>query len=156
MKQRIYIDNSVFGGYHDREFQTETRRFFQRIANGDFRVFISAVTRLELLPAPQRIKAVVSLVPPDDLVELTFSREARDLANKYIAQKILGPASLNDAYHIAIATANRLDVVVSWNFKHIVNYDKIRLFNAVNLMSGFPSIDIRSPLEMIKHDEETK
>jgi len=44
------------------------------------------------------------------------------------------------------------DVLVSWNFKHIVNFDKIKLFNSVNLKLGYPIIDIRSPLEFINHE----
>ena len=79
--------------------------------------------------------------------------ESRDLAQNYINEKILGQASLNDAYHIAIATINRLDVLVSWNFKHIVNFDKIKLFNSINLKLGCPMIDIRSPREFIKYED---
>ena len=67
-------------------------------------------------------------------------------------ENILGKASLDDAYHIAIATVNRLDVLVSWNFKHIVNYDKIKLFNSINLRLGYPMIEIRSPKEFVKYE----
>jgi len=65
---------------------------------------------------------------------------------------LLGKSSLDDAYLIAIASTNRLDVLVSWNFKHIVNFDKIRLFNSINMKLGFPIIDIRSPKEFIKYE----
>ncbi len=71
----------------------------------------------------------------------------------YINEKILGVASMDDAYHIAIATVNRIDVLLSWNFKHIVNWDKIRLFNAINMKNGYPSIDIRSPKELLKYED---
>lgn len=74
------------------------------------------------------------------------------MADAYIEDNVLGTASLNDAYHIAMATVNQLDVVVSWNFKHIVNFNKIRLFNAVNLKLGYPAIDIRSPKELISYE----
>ena len=60
---------------------------------------------------------------------------------------------MDDAYHIAIATVNRVDVLLSWNFKHIVNWDKIRLFNAINMKNGYPSIDIRSPKELLKYED---
>jgi len=69
------------------------------------------------------------------------------LAETYIAEKTLGKASLNDAYHIAIATINRINVLVSWNFKHIVNLNKIRLFNSVNVKLGYSLIEIRCPKE---------
>lgn len=71
--------------------------------------------------------------------------ESRELAETYIKERALGKASLADAYHIAMATVNRLDVLESWNFKHIVNYDKIKLFNSINLRMGYPLIEIRSP-----------
>lgn len=80
--------------------------------------------------------------------------ESRELAEAYIKEKALGKASLDDAYHIAIATVNRLDVLVSWNFRHIVNYDKLRLFNSINFRYGYPMIDIRSPKEFIKYGKK--
>ncbi len=51
--------------------------------------------------------------------------------------------------HIAVATLGRVDVVVSWNFKHIVNLNRIRLYNSVNLKLGYPMIEIRSPREVL-------
>ena len=79
--------------------------------------------------------------------------EVEKLAQTYVSEKALGKASANDAYHIALASVNRLDCVVSWNFKHIVNYEKIINFNAVNLKNGYSSLQIYSPLEAIKQNE---
>jgi hypothetical protein len=81
-----------------------------------------------------------------------LDNESKELAEAYLEEKILGKASLNDAYHIAIATVNRLDVLISWNFKHIVNYDKIKLFNSINLRLGYPMIEIRSPKDFLKFE----
>lgn len=78
--------------------------------------------------------------------------EIENLAQTYISEKALGKASENDAYHIALASVNRLDCLISWNFKHIANFDKINLFNSINLRLGYPLIDIRSPLEFLKND----
>jgi hypothetical protein len=75
------------------------------------------------------------------------------LAESYVREKVLGQASLDDAYHIAISSVNRLDCLISWNFKHIVNFDKIRLFNSINLKLGYPLIDIRTPLEFLKYED---
>lgn len=152
MLQRIYIDTSVLGGYYDKEFETDTRLFFERIKNRGFYVHLSEISDVELLPAPQRVKDVVKIIPSDCLIKLRFTKEAEYLGDKYLQEKILGSASFNDAYHIAISTVNRIEVLVSWNFKHIVNLDKIRLFNAVNLKFGYPIIDIRSPKELIKYE----
>jgi predicted nucleic acid-binding protein len=153
MKQRIYIDTSVLGGYFDKEFETDTKLFFNRIFNQEYQVHLSEISQIELLPAPQHVKDLVQTIPQNCLVMLEFSVEARELANNYISEKILGKASLNDAYHIAIATVNRIDVLASWNFRHIVNLDKIRLFNAINLKFGYPVIDIRAPKELIKYED---
>jgi len=149
MKQRIYIDTSVIGGYYDIEFETATRQLFERIANKEFEVYFSEVNEEELLFAPQHIKEIKNLIPADCFYYLEITEEARQLAQLYISEKALGRASENDAYHIALASINRIDCLISWNFKHIVNYDKIRMFNAVNMRFGYPLINICSPLEFI-------
>lgn len=152
MKQKIYIDNSVLGGYFDKEFKQDTRKLFDRIKKGDFMVHLSEISELELIEAPIWVKDLKKEIPDDCLVNLELNEDAEFLAENYIKEKILGKSSMNDAYHIAIATVNRIDVLISWNFKHIVNLDKIRLFNSVNLKLGFLQIDIRSPKELIKYD----
>ena len=83
---------------------------------------------------------------------MEFTEEIMKLANNYILENILSSKSLNDAYHISHATVNRIDVLVSWNFQHSVNLNKIRLFNAINLKHGYPVIDIRSPKELLKYE----
>jgi predicted nucleic acid-binding protein len=151
--QRIYIDTSVIGGYFDDEFSSDTIKLFERIQNGDFHVYLSEISKLELLPAPKRVQELINLVPQKNLIILEFTEEAKQLAEYYLKEKILGNASMDDAYHIAIATVNRIDVLLSWNFKHIVNWDKIRLFNAINLKNGYPAIEIRSPKELLKYED---
>ena len=150
MKQRIYIDTSVIGGYYDVKFEQATRLLFGRIMDREFDVYLSEINEAELMNAPQQVKEVKGLIPADCVNYVRVTREVEALAQRYIAEKVLGKASENDAYHIALASANRVDCLVSWNFKHIVNYDKIKMFNAVNLRSGYPLIDIRSPLEFLK------
>jgi hypothetical protein len=100
--------------------------------------------------APKHIQDIKKLIPKDCFKYLELNDESLILANFYITEKALGKASLNDAYHIAIASVNRLDCLISWNFKHIVNFDKIKLFNSINLKLGYPIIDIRTPLEFLK------
>jgi predicted nucleic acid-binding protein len=152
MKLRVYIDTSVVGGYFDEEFEDVTRLFFDRIFKKDFYVYFSEVSETELSLAPDFVKDLKSKIPADCYRVLDLDNESKELAENYINEKILGKASLDDAYHIAIATVNRLDVLVSWNFKHIVNYDKIKLFNSINLRFGYPMIDIRSPKEFVKYE----
>ena len=153
MKPRIYIDNSVIGGYYDEDFEQETKQFFQRIEKKDFYVYFSEVNEAELSLAPEHVRKLKNKIPTECYRFIELDEEARQLGNAYIEEKILGQASLNDAYHIAIASVNRLDVLVSWNFRHIVNYNKIILFNSVNLKLGYPTIDIRTPREMLKYDD---
>ena len=150
MKQRIYIDTSVIGGYYDVEFETATQQLFKRIADREFDVYFSEVNETELINAPQQIKEIKNLIPADCFHYIEMTEDVKTLALLYIREKALGKASRNDAYHIALVSANRLDCLISWNFKHIVNYDKIKMFNAINMRFGYPIIDIRSPLEFLK------
>jgi predicted nucleic acid-binding protein len=152
MKLRVYIDTSVVGGYFDDEFEDDTKAFFERIFNKEFLVHFSEISETELSLAPNFVKDLIKRIPSDCYKLLDLDDESRDLAQTYINEKILGKASLNDAYHISIATVNRLDVLVSWNFKHIVNFDKIKHFNSTNLRLGYPMIDIRSPREFIRYE----
>jgi predicted nucleic acid-binding protein len=150
MKQRIYIDTSVIGGYFDKEFSEATRQLFARIADREFDVYFSEINEAELQNAPPQVKSVKELIPADSYHYIEMSDEVKVLALLYISEKALGKASRNDAYHIALASVNRIDCLISWNFKHIVNYDKIKMFNAINMRFGYPLIDIRSPLEFLK------
>jgi len=152
MRQRLYIDNSVIGGYYDEEFEDATQKFFDRIKAKDFDIYFSEVNETELVLAPQHIQDVKKLIPADCYKFVDLNADAKKLAETYISEKALGQASMNDAYHIGIATVNRLDCLVSWNFRHIVNFDKIKLFNSINLKLGYPLIDIRTPLEFLKDE----
>jgi len=79
-----------------------------------------------------------------------FDEEFQEWSMKLIKEKIVTPKSLLDTRHIALATVNRADILVSWNFKHIVNYKRIRLYNSVNLKYGYPVLEIRTPREIIE------
>jgi len=152
MKQRIYIDTSVIGGYFDKEFEYPTKKLFDRIINKDFIVYFSEVNETELFLAPPYIKELKNVIPPECLKYIEIDDEVELLTQTYIKEKALGKSSENDAYHIALASVNRLDCLISWNFKHIVNFDKIKMFNSINLRLGYPLIDIRSPLEFLKDE----
>ena len=132
MRLRIYIDTSVIGGCLDKEFQNASMELIDKFKRGEMIAVISELTTLELKDVPQ---------------------EAVNLAGKYITEGVIGRGKLVDAEHIAIATINRVDVLVSWNFRHIVNLQKIRGYNSVNLKYGYPLLEIRSPLEVIIYEE---
>ena len=145
MKQTIYIDTSVVGGFFDEEFKEATQRLFDRLVNDEVRFVISDILELELLQAPQHVKDLLMNYAPDRFVRVEITQEAMELADRYIEEGVVGSTSLTDCRHIALATVHRLDVLASWNFKHIVNLERIKGYNSVNLRFGYPPIEIRTP-----------
>lgn len=125
-KQRIYFDTSVFGGYFDKEFEEFTKPLFERINNGEFTVLLSTMLDEELEFAPERIKNLISNLDDGFTEFLEDKDEAVDLATEYITEKVVGVTSYADCLHIALATIYQADLLVSWNFKHVVNVDTIQ------------------------------
>jgi len=154
VKQKIYIDTSVFGGYFDEEFQEHTIPLFDRIKAGEFIILYSTVTQDELENAPEKVKELVKGLRADltEFIEITY--EAVDLATEYITEKVAGQTSYADCLHIALATINRADFLVSWNFKHIVNIERIRGYNSINIKNGYKQLEIRSPREFEKYEDD--
>jgi predicted nucleic acid-binding protein len=146
-KATIYLDTSVFGGYHDDEFAQYTKPLFDRIANDEFILIFSNLTQEEFENAPRQVKDLVTHIKADSTLFIETSNEAVELANEYIAEKVVGQTSYSDCLHIALATIYKADYLVSWNFKHIVNVQRIRGYNAINLKNGYPLLEIRSPRE---------
>ena len=146
--QRIYLDTSVLGGCFDPEFAEWSNGLMQDFRNGLFKPLLSQVTAAEVADAPGRVQALYGelLAFKPDIIEATES--ALELAAAYQARRILTPNFYVDGLHIALATVAEADVLVSWNFKHIVRFDKIRLFNAVNLEYGYKPLQIYSPREV--------
>ncbi|NJM90274.1 MAG: type II toxin-antitoxin system VapC family toxin [Hydrococcus sp. RU_2_2] len=154
MKQRIYIDTSIVGGYFDEEFKETTIKLFERLENNEIKFVVSDLLDLELLNAPQQVKELLLKYSNDKFERVELTEEAIQLADTYISEKIVGKTSLEDCRHIALATVNKVDVLASWNFKHIVNLDRIKGYNSVNLRFGYSIIEIRSPKDLIKYGEE--
>lgn len=154
MKQRIYIDTSVFGGYFDEEFSEHTIPLFERIRNNEFILLYSSVTQDELENAPEKVKEFVKSIKVENTEYLEATDEAVDLATEYIAEKVVGQTSFADCLHIALATINRADYLVSWNFKHIVNIQRIRGYNSINIKKGYKQLEIRSPREFENYEND--
>ncbi|WP_409771722.1 type II toxin-antitoxin system VapC family toxin [Thermaurantimonas sp.] len=154
VKQRIYIDTSVFGGYFDEEFKEHTIPLFDRIKKGEFIVLYSAVTQEELENAPEKVKQFVESLNTDLTEFIEITEEAVDLATEYINEKVVGRTSFADCLHIALATINHADFLISWNFKHIVNIERIRGYNYVNIKNGYKQLEIRSPREFEKYEDD--
>jgi len=147
---RIYIENSVIGGYFDEEFKEHTRKLFDSFKKGLYKPIISSHVIAELENgAPDYIKENLKTIDYD---EYAVNDEMIRLAEKYMDQKIISNNYYSDALHIAVATVIGVDVLVSWNFKHIVNLNRIKLFNSVNLREGYTILEIRSPMEVIDNE----
>jgi hypothetical protein len=148
----IYADASVIGGCEDREFAVDSRALWQEFVRGAHRLLLSVHTLRELDRAPKPVRRRIAEVPPTNLLVLADSEEAAALAEAYLRRGVVGPGSRADALHVAIATVGRADVLVSWNFKHIVNLGRIRLFHSVNIELGYTSLEIRTPTEVLRYE----
>ena len=146
---RVYADTSVFGGCFDVEFKDESVRFFEEVRLGQFVVVVSNVTLDELELAPDPVRGVLAGLPPEQVEIVSTSPESNCLRDAYLGAAVVGPASSNDAAHIAVATVSNVDLVVSWNFKHIVHFEKIGGYEGVNTLRGYRSPRIYSPREVV-------
>ena len=154
MNQRTYIDTSVFGGYFDNEFSEHTIPLFDRFRNNEFTLLFTTVTQEELEEAPDNVKELVRNLNAESTEFLDTTDEAVELGNEYVAEKVVGQTSYVDCLHIALATISRADFLVSWNFKHIVNVERIRGYNSINIKNGYKQLDIRSPREFEKYEDD--
>jgi predicted nucleic acid-binding protein len=146
--QRIYIDTSVIGGCFDPEFAEWSNGLLQDFRNGTFQPLLSEVIAAEIEQAPETVQLIYAELASLNAEILTIDNSALELADEYQERNILTPNFYDDGLHIALATVAEADLLVSWNFKHIVRFDKIRLFNAVNLEFGYKSLEIFSPREV--------
>jgi hypothetical protein len=152
MKLRIYTDTSVLGGCEDEKFADPSVRLLETFIRGECVLVLSSLTVQELGAAPKEIRRRLASVPEAHVEMLQLDAEARELAEAYIAAAVLSAKMRADAQHIAIATVGRVDVLVSWNFKHIVNLERIHGYNSVNLRKGYPMIEIRTPREVLSDE----
>jgi len=151
--ERIYLDTSVFGGYFEPEFEFWTKILFNQIYKGQFKVIYSRLTDIELKPAPAKVRELANSLLKETVEFIDISDQALELANHYISENVVGKTSLSDCIHIALGTLHHADVLVSWNFKHIVNVHRIRGYNAVNYKFGHKILEIRTPREILENED---
>ena len=152
MQVRIYIDTSIVGGYFDIEFEKSTKQFFQWFEQQEVVFVISDLLDLELLNAPEKVRQHLNKYMPEKFERISLDEEAVLLADEYVNHKVVGISSIEDCRHIAMATISKVDYVVSWNFKHIVNSERIIGYNSVNLNKGYSSVAIITPIELLNHE----
>jgi len=151
---KIYIDTSIVGGFFDDEFSNDTKALLERLENKEIVFLISTVLQQELQKAPLNVRKLLDQYDSSCFEHIELTKEAIELADRYIIEKVVGKTSVDDCRHIALATICKADVLASWNFKHIVNLDRIKGYNGVNLKYGYSIIEIRSPRELLNYDKE--
>ena len=117
-------------------------------------MYLFDLTEGEIFNAPDNVRTLFKNLPEENLEYVLVDDEALNLARKYIFENVIGKTSFDDCVHIALATIHKADILVSWNFKHIVNVYRIRGYNSVNLRSGYPTLEIRSPKDIIDYENE--
>ena len=152
--QRVYVDTSVIGGCHDDEFAPWSNGLMNDFRLGNFRPVVSEVVDAEVRDAPGPIQDIYFELLTLEPEFLNATEEAVQLAETYLERQILTAKFLDDALHIALASVAEVDVLVSWNFRHIVHFDKIRLFTAVNIELGYKPLQIYSPREVTNYGYE--
>jgi len=152
--QRIYIDTSVIGGCFDPEFAEWSNGLLQDFRNETFQPLLSEVISAEIEDAPKEVQIIYAELMALNTEILTVDESALELAVEYQKRGILTTNFYDDGLHIALATVAEADLLVSWNFKHIVRFDKIRLFNAVNIEFGYKPLQIFSPREVTTYGQE--
>jgi len=150
---KFYVDTSVWGGHEDNEFSEWTRPFFKQAVEGKITIVLSDVTIGELERAPEKVRDLPTSIPDENLELVSITTEQLDLAEKYILEGALTSKFHSDAQHIAIASILKVDSLVSWNFKHMVNFFRIQQYNSINLKYGYSTIDIRTPKEVTYEKE---
>ena len=148
------MDTSVIGGCFDAEFSEWSLALFDEFIIGLKTAVFSGLTLEELNLAPIKVRDKILEIPEKSRITIPTSELAISLAETYIDEGALSEKSYNDALHIALATLSEASVLTSWNFKHIVNLDRIRLFNSINFRMGYKLIEIRTPREILTNNEK--
>lgn len=152
VRQRFYFDTSVFGGVFDIEFEEASIQLFEKVKLGQIICVYSDLTEGELFEAPEKVKIFFRDFKKEDIEIVSVNDETVNLARKYIGENVVGKTNFDDCIHIALATIHKVDILVSWNFKHIVNIYRIRGYNSVNLSCGYQTLEIRSPKDIIGYE----
>jgi len=150
---RIYIDTSVIGGCYDPEFEPWSNGLLNDVRQGLFIGITSEIVAAEIGKAPLQVRKNYQEFLGHGAVVLPVTEDALTLVEAYQKHGILPGKFMNDMLHIAIAVVADVDILASWNFKHIVRYDKIMSFNAVNLELGYKTLAIHSPREVTRHEK---
>ena len=151
MPERVYVESSVVSGmFDDNDHPKRAKPFWNAVFNGKIRVVVSDVLEKEVENAPPHVRDFFDTIPKSQIERIVATEASNKLAARYIAEGIVSPNHLNDSKHVALASVARVDVLVSFNCTHIVKLNRIRKYNAINALHGYPTIEIRTPDEVIQ------
>ena len=152
-KYRVYPDTSVFGGIGDDEFRGPSTAFFDLVRGGAFVPVLSVLVADEIRPAPKLVRGLYNEISM--IAEWTeVTAEALALRDAYIKAGVLSEQWAADALHVALATVSGCHLIVSWNFRHIVHFQKVPLYNAINRLEGYNEVGIYTPQEVLTYEEK--
>jgi len=149
--KRVYVDSAAVGGLFN-QYSEQTKPFWNAVRKCEIIIIVSDILEREVERAPQCVRDFFDALPESQIKRVVSTDESNALAERYVAEKVVGPTSLDDCKHIALATIAKADVLISWNFRHIVNVTRIKGYNGVNMKLGYSQIEIRTPYEVI-YDE---
>ena len=152
---RIYLETTMFNYYFDteREANADTVKLFEEIKTGKYEAFTSVYATKEIMRAPdERAQKMMNLISDFGITILEAADEANTLAATYQEQGIIPPGSTVDAQHIAVATVNDLDMIISLNFRHIVRKKTVTMTGRVNTDLGYRPVEIHSPMEVVERE----
>jgi len=148
-RMRVYFDTSVLGGCFDREFQNASRQLVQTAYAERILPLLSEILLRELTEAPASVQQLLSRLMQGEVERLEVNDDAVELHEACLRTGVVPPRYADDALHVALATVARADVLVSWNFKHLVNPVRVRAFNGVNIAQGYGPIIILTPSDIV-------
>ena len=152
-KLKIYLDTTIFNFVFDQSAFKEhklTVKLFEQIDRYESYVSDIVLQEINRCSEPKKQK-MLNLIIQNDIRQLPLDESSQALANQYLHQRIIPKKYEDDAFHIAIASVNNMDVILSWNFEHIVKLKTKREVVAINLLMGYKEIDIYSPLEVVEN-----
>jgi len=150
-KERYYLDTSVWNGIKEPAFILDTKMFFKMVSRNRVVCLYSEIVESELVGAPGVVNEFFSSMANKYREKVIITDDILRLAEAYIGEGVVGRTSLKDCIHIAAATVHEADILVSWNFKHIVNVHRVRGYNSINTRLGYPILEIRSPREVLDY-----
>ena len=156
-KPKVYLETTLFNYYFDADrdvLHTDTVKLFAEIAEGKYEAFTSSAVadELEKAPAPKKDR-MLALIDEYHITPLLVNDAADKLADIYVAEGIIPAKYRTDGVHIAMAAVNGLDFIISMNFKHIVKVQTTLRANAINVLKGYRTVSIVSPMEIVANED---